>query len=426
MLEQFYEFEPKGSKNVPSMQIAKQLWDLIYNGCIERRTVYFTNNIDLFAKVRKGLWKHLYIYVYYPCDGSDDYNLGHLITQGRIISASVTYLLLESSIKDRIGKDVRNALLNLRETVNKIPSKDYELISNPTLDLHDTLICRPMDVRRAFKQAIMKDFDTKEKLQDFINKNGLITSNKPQPLHIDKTTKANEIVKLDNCVYMDIHKAHAGFNLDVFKNYNNTEALVKKHLDLAVKYKKQGDKVKAKYHKDFNNLSVGCYAKYNKDEFGHKTCEGNDWIYEGVLLEPLYWACVKQTREKIDNQILNLKQPLGCEPSKVMYANTDGFIMHNPDWSKVKHSDVIGEFGIEDVKDNTFYFYNYQSTDNKTTNYSIHQWYDNKGEKHIVGNLPNELKELIDLSIGKVVEFKTTVDKLGVHHYENVKEIIKK
>lgn len=315
---------------------------------------------------------------------------------------------------DKVSDDLKKGLQNV---INEIGTshKDYELIADPSLK-NDLLIkCRPQDVKRSFVAAIKKDF-TKEQFEDFVNEVGSNTFCKPR--HFD--TDTNSLVKkFTDCVYQDIHKAHASFLLDTFKSAPNTLALVQKHLKAGAKSKAAGNIAEAKKHKDFINFAVGLLGQRYKA--GKEKGEDIKWIYD-ISTRSLYNRCVEVTRSKIDKQINYLKKDL--LESKELYSNTDGFILQHPDWSKVKQQEEVGQFGTEFLANNEVWFYSVLTT-SEQTGYSIHQYFDEDGKKVIVGNLPDSLKEKVDLSKGIVVSYQTKVDQLGYHVPTNV-EIIEK
>lgn len=253
------------------------------------------------------------------------------------------------------------------------------------------------------KKEIEKHY-TKEQVEDIIKTKGLDT--RPQPFRFRNQMVPNVIHKYENCLYQDIHKAH---NSELIKLFPECKAFEKMYKN-AMYFKSVGDKANAQVCKDYPNLLVGCLAmKYKTGE--HK---GNPikWLY-GLDTTPLYNRIVKDIYDKINAQYSNLGASI---KSKLIYAQTDGLIISNPDWSKVKDSDALGEFGIEPIDNKEVWTY-FQPTTKESTGYCIYQYFEN-GEKIVKGDLPDEFKDLIDLSKGQVVRYKKTNEYIdGTHYY---------
>ena len=306
---------------------------------------------------------------------------------------------------------IKTGLRNLQYEIGT-SHKDLELRMDASLQDDVLVKCRPMDARNSFKAAVKKDF-TKEEFVAFIKNNTIAPEDKLQQRHDDTSTNG-KIIKFEDCTYQDIHKAHGSWGLNTFKDYPNCKKYFESHLKAAQEAKQAGLKDEAKKHKDYVNIIVGCLGMLpSKDKKA-------DWIFDGVLTRPLYEMCTTEIRNKINTQISNSRK--NYLDSKLLYSNTDGFIMQHPDWNKVTNNPKLGEFGIETVKNNEVWFYSVANSKD-ATGYSIHQYFDEKGNKVIVGNLPNALKELCDLSKGIVVSYKSTIDEIGDNDYVNVKQI---
>lgn len=423
---QITNYEPKGRKNIPSVAISSGVYHILkeyYKNCYD-----FTDDPQVWSNIRKGLYRKCEIYFYKGTknkikdDNETRYysnvreGLQHrIIINGRRLNGGIINILEELTNSVWYNEKVKLGLKNLQYEIGT-SHKDLELRMDASLKDDVLVKCRPMDARKSFKAAVKKDF-TEEEFIEFINQNGLTEEDKIakgiKPLHTDTDTKG-KVIKFEDCVYQDIHKAHGSWGLETFKNYPNCRKYFESHLKKAQEAKKADNIQEAKKHKDYVNLIVGCLGMLPKE--GKKA----DWIFDGVLTRPLYNECTRITRSKIDAHIRQTRKSI--LESNELYANTDGYIMQHPDWSKVKNDKKIGEFGTEFVKNNEVWFYSVENSKD-FTGYSIHQYFDEDGNKQIVGNLPNALKELVDLSKGIVITYKSTTDEIGDTDYLDVKQI---
>lgn len=416
-MEELREYEQKGQKNIPQLRVSRGVFEAYKNAW--ESYAYYTFDTDLWCKVRKGLWKKYEVYLFNQKDGGEGQKYRLIANANRLYGRACRLLDHEFG---SIAESTEIGLRNILELIGD-SHKDYELILDSTLKDEQILRCRPQDAKRALKTAIQKDF-TQEEFAEFVQEHGLSEEDKKaqgiKPRHCDTDTHG-KVIKYTDCLYQDIHKAHASYLLETFKDYPSVIKFVKDHLKKATKAKKQGNIAEATKHKDFINFAVGMLGQRYKsnDNFGHKKDEDIKWCY-GISTRSLFNDCMRITRSKIDNQIRNLR--ISIFETRELYSNTDGFILQHPDWNKVADSDKIGDFGTESVKNNEVWFYSVENSINQT-GYSIHQYYDEDGNKHIVGNLPDVLKEQVDLSRGIVVSYKTRIDELNYHNYENVKQI---
>lgn len=424
-MELITNYEPKGFKNIPSIAVSKGVYYLIK----ERFYQYgsYVDNPQVWSNIRKGLHRKYEIYFYNGTknkieDDKKYYAVGEglqhrIIINGKFLCGTLLRMLRESSDSIYYTPSVVQGLKNLCiELNNGLTSKDYELRMDSSLKDDILIKCRPMDARRSFKSAVNKDF-TKEEFIEFIDKNGISEEDKKQqgikPLHKDVNTNG-KVIKFEDCTYQDIHKAHGSFGLDIFKDYTNCRRFFELHLEKAQEAKKLGNSQEAKKHKDYVNMIIGCLGMLPSEG------KNSNWIYQDISTRPLYNRCVKITRDKIDNHIKYITKSI--IESNLLYANTDGFIMQHPNWDKVIDSPKIGEFGTEYVRNNEVWFYSIPSND-EYTGYSIHQYYDEDGNKQIVGNLPDVLKSRVDLSKGIVLQYKSYVDEVGDYSYKDIKQI---
>lgn len=411
-------YDPKGSKNIPQIRVSRGVFEAFKN--IWESYAYYTFSTALWNNVRKGLWRKSEVYLFNQ-SGAGEANKYRLIANanklvGRILMHFRGYCHLTDS------KQTEQGFRNILQIIGDA-HKDFELILDSSLKDGVIIKCRPQDAKRELKAAIESSM-SKEEFADLVKTTGLSEEDKiaqgVKPRHFDTNTHG-KIIKFTDCIYQDIHKAHASYLLETFKAYPAVVNFVSKHLNLAKKAKKTGDIAEAKKHKDFINFAVGMLGQRYKDSdrFGH--IKGNDvkWIYD-ISSRPLFNRCVQITRNRIDTQIAHLRKSIF--ETRELYSNTDGFILQHPDWTKVKHSETIGDFGIEETKNNEVWFYSVENSATQT-GYSIHQYYDADGNKVVVGSLPDVLKEKVDLAKGIVVSYKTRVDELGYYNYDSVKQI---
>ena len=163
--------------------------------------------------------------------------------------------------------------------------------------------------------------------------------------------------------------------------------------------------------KDYPNIVVGCFGQKKKAGEGKDT--PITWLYD-LDLTPLYNRIVNDVRSKIEAQYKLLDTINGS----LVYAQTDGLIYHHPNWDNVIDSKEIGAFGVSQIDDNKVWTYSCNTNVKEgLTGYTIYQYFEN-GKKKVVGDLPDVYKERVDLSIGKVVDYKRTRDKYGYVKYK--------
>lgn len=244
------------------------------------------------------------------------------------------------------------------------------------------------------KKVITAHF-THDTLEQFVKEHG--DNHLVEPLR--KRYEEDELIhKWDDCTYMDIHKAHASELLKMFAG-TGIDTAVQVKLNQGVVYKKAGDMVKYQETKDIINYAVGMLGLIKKDDSGAKIAAEPDMWLLGCNTRPLYNRIVNNIRAKIDKQRElmsgdNLEG--GC-----IYAQTDGLIIQHS--NEVPSSNKVGEFGL--VFKGTVYTYHCNNGDGHTS-YTIYQYTDESGVKHVKGDLPDELKQYIDLEKGKVVVYK--------------------
>ena len=317
---------------------------------------------------------------------------------------NLEYIYLNSLSDSEIETPVKKAIYKIHNFI-KNGHYDYVLISTVNSRLEDIGELNPVVCRTWAKRALMKAY-TKNEIKEIIEARGC--DHNLKPLRHRATNVKGIIQKWEDCVYMDIHKAHAWGLIDLFPKIKD---IVIEKIEEGNKYKEEGDYVKAQQCKDYPNIVVGCFGQKKKSGEGKN--EPIKRLYD-LDLTPLYNTIVNGVRTKIENQYKLLDSFNGT----LVYAQTDGLIYQHPVWENVKDSKEIGEFGVGKIDDNVIYTYSC-NTDSKAglTGYTIYQ-FNVDGIKKVVGDLPDILKERIDLSIGKVVDYKRTVDKYGYVHYK--------
>lgn len=412
------DYKAKGSKNIPQIRVSRGVFEAFKNQW--ESYAFYTFSTTTWNNVRKGLWKKPEVFLFNQ-QGAGEANKYRLIANAnKLVGRISMHFMGKCKLTD--SKATEQGFKNILAIIGDA-HKDYELILDCSLKDDEIVRCRPQDAKRELKEAI-EDSMTKEQFVDLVETTGLSEEEKIakgiKPRHSDTNTHG-KIIKYTDCIYQDIHKAHASYLLETFKDYPAVIKFVNKHLDAAKKAKKEGKTAEAKKHKDFINFAVGMLGQRYKesDQFGHVKGADVKWLY-GMSSRPLFNSCVQITRTKIDNQIMHLRKSIFA--TRELYSNTDGFILQHPDWTKVQDSETIGDFGTEVVKNNEVWFYSVESTA-EHTGYSIHQYYDETGSKVIVGNLPDVLKEKVDLAKGITVSYKTRVDELDYFNYDNVQLI---
>ena len=214
---------------------------------------------------------------------------------------------------------------------------------------------------------------------------------------VDNSIEGNNnvhIVKFDNCYEYDINAAYFSALMEVFP---------KAKKKLTSWYKKRHDN--DNYFKKVINYTVGCMTINNKKkEFaGEKRLamvhhETRNWIVD-----------------RISKQLMTTIESLG---GNLIYANTDGFIVQNPD-KVLPGSKEIGEFDLE--AQGTVYGIVTDRT-KETTPYFAFQFEDKLNNRSFIkGNLPVELRDKLDLTIGQYPTFKTIVNKYNIPEFTNIK-----
>lgn len=245
---------------------------------------------------------------------------------------------------------------------------------------------------------------THDTLEKFVKEHGDET--RTMPLRV-RCAEDEVIHKWYDCTYMDIHKAHASELMKMFAG-TGIDKVIQNQINKGIKLKRAGDLAGYKKTKDIVNLAVGMLGKVKKDKSGKKIREEPDMWLLKCNTRPLYNRIVNNIRAKINKQ-WELMSGDNFD-AHCIYAQTDGLIVQHS--NPVTDSDKIGEFGLEFT--GTVYTYHCNTTEDHT-GYTIYQYTDKEGS-HVTGDLPDELKQHIDLEHGKVVIYKKTYDELGMMH----------
>lgn len=234
---------------------------------------------------------------------------------------------------------------------------------------------------------IVKNYYNEDEINELLAKNSIEGRYNIQKHHNYASTpgfKLDTIYQFKNCYYYDINGAHADALSEIFPRCK--EEFNKMHDERKIKPE----------NKDILNYSVGMLVKK-----GHRSTY--QWIVNRTSIS-LNKAIFETTGLSSD--------------SKLIYANTDGFIVKDP-VKELETNKELGKFKLEAKGD--VYYYKTKGI-NESSSYFIYQYYNNNGEKVIKGNLPVELKKYVDLSKGIVVHF----DRIYTGHtykIDNVKVV---
>ncbi len=381
-------YEKKGTKKIKTLNVSAEIFEYFYNMFSNHRILCTTKSLETFNNCSYGLWQHA-IAIFYA---NPEVENGRY----RIIAPGLYIAYMEDEVETKFPAIYEKTYRG---------SYDYMLVCDSSLktsDVNNDIVgITGIQARTWGKKEIEKNY-TKEEVETIIDQ---CEETRPMPFRHRQNTEDDAVVEFDNCVYMDIHKAHNSELIKLFPKCKNFYHMYEK----ALKYKAAGDKVNAKKCKDYPNLLVGCFNQHYRadDSLGNKKGDMIKWLY-GLDTHKIYNHIVTNIYNKITAQYNNLK----TFESTLVYAQTDGLIVSNPNWVNVKDSDELGDFGIEPIDDKKVWTYHYKPRNNEETGYCIYQYFEN-GEKIVKGDLPDSLKPLIDLSKGQVVVYKKSKDEFG-------------
>ena len=378
-------YQKKGTKLLKTIRMSPIDFDDFFNYFKDLGILSQTTSFEVFNNASYGLWQKNLVLFYASAEQE---------TQAyRIIVNSI--FITENDFCEKKHPNVYKQCCN--------GCYDYILVSDDSCAQGEISKTWPSAVRKWGKNTIEKHY-TKDEVQAIIDS---CDETRADPLSFRAREYNDEAVKWEDCLYQDIHKAH---NSELIKLFPKCKEFEQKYKD-ALYYKSIGNKEMAKKAKDYPNLLVGCFAqKYKADQGEHKEGQLVKWLYDLETIK-IYNTIVNNIRAKINQHYKTIKGN-----GTLVYAQTDGLIISNPNWSKVIDSDELGEFGVEPIDNKVVWTY-YQGGTATTTGYTIYQYFEN-GEKKVVGDLPDELKPLIDLSIGQVVHYKKE-KIIGYKKYKN-------
>ena len=222
------------------------------------------------------------------------------------------------------------------------------------------------------KDEVEKIFNTHEKENSEI-------------LHTSIAAKRNVITQYNDCIYYDANGAYASELIKLFPKCKEKFEywFINRHEN-------------NNYFKNLFNYYVGQLTQ-NKNKAAENAVKGIK------LNRELHPKTRHYIVDNISNMLLNLIYKIdGMD----IYTNTDGHVSYKPK-NRIDGSKEIGSFKIE--YEGTVYTY-------KGANYTIIQMGD-----EIKGNLPLELRSMVDLRVGKVVEYeKYLVNENNNSYYKTI------
>ena len=245
---------------------------------------------------------------------------------------------------------------------------------------------------------ILKKYYTEKEIKEILNSYIDVRTEEDKQVHITVDT-ADYIQCYENCVKYDINGAHQDALVEMFPKAAN---------DLKDIYYKR--KVKQIY-KQYMNLAVGQMKKNG---------------YEGA-----YWWIVHRTSKMLKKAMSEVCPDDISKDCKIIYANTDGFIVSCPD-KLLEHSKDLGKFKQE--AKGPVYIYTHKGNKDETA-YTVYQYEVEKDgiiEIETKGNVRLAVRNKIDLKNGKTISYKIKKESFindlgekvnGPELIENLKEI---
>lgn len=226
---------------------------------------------------------------------------------------------------------------------------------------------------------IIKKSYTEEEIEEIYDEHSIEDGKKIKHLLLPERFLDDKIHKFTDCVYYDINGAH-------------TDALC----ELFPKCKKEFMKLHKNGGKIYINIFVGDLCN-----------RGRRGVYNWI---------VARTREYLDDII-------DISDGEVIYANTDGVIIHHP-INYLETSSEVGAFKSE-IVDDVIYAY-YCPSDKNTTSYTIYEYNNPKKGVVLKGNSLTLLRKGMSLSKGIVNKAKIHTDKdTGLKVIENFRTEVK-
>ena len=222
-------------------------------------------------------------------------------------------------------------------------------------------------------RKILKKYYTEKEIEDILNSYTDVRTEEDKQVHIT-VDYADYIQCYKNCVKYDINGAHQDALVEMFPRAID---------DLKDIYNKR--KLKRVY-KDYMNLAVGQMKHIG---------------YEGA-----YWWIVHRTSKMLKEAIATVCPDDIEKDCKIIYANTDGFIVSAPD-KLLEASKELGKFKQE--AKGPVYVYTHKGNKNETS-YIVYQYEVEKDdgtiETETKGNIRLAVRDKIDLKNGKTVSYK--------------------
>ena len=259
--------------------------------------------------------------------------------------------------------------------------------SDDSVDLKEKVRFTPYatECTKYIKDILRKDY-TDEEIEDELNKHSV--SDHYLPLHKDLPIyyDYNNIHSFNNCYYYDINNAHLEALTEIFSKSAKRLTNIRLKIN-ELKFK--GDYMRAQLLKDYINIYVG--------NLGRKVVQNNVLIGYADH-RPTYEWVVCRTKKKLEDLIAQAD-------GELLYANTDGFIIHNPK-NLIEISTDLGKCKQENTTDQVWAF-KYRDFSRNYTSYWCYQYYVN-GKLITKGNLCNELRDKLDLPNGIYPIYKKT------------------
>ena len=211
-----------------------------------------------------------------------------------------------------------------------------------------------------YLKKILAKYYSEEEIENILCSYEVEYSEDYKQFHYNITVERDELIHISNCVKYDINGAHCAAIVELFPK------AAKEFLKL---YSKRKEKP---IYKQIFNYAVGRLCK-----IGHR--KTYNWI-------------VQRTTRKLYETMDNVGGSL-------IYANTDGFLVQDPE-NKLTTSTNLYDFKLEYSGDVWVY---------RSNNYILYQC----GKDSKVGSCRNEVRDRIDLSVGKVVNYKTNRIPIG-------------
>jgi hypothetical protein len=219
---------------------------------------------------------------------------------------------------------------------------------------------------------ILKKYYTEKEIKDILNSYTDVKTEEDKQVHIT-AENADYIQCYENCVKYDINGAHHDALVEMFPKAE------KDFMDI---YKKRHAK---KIYKQYMNLAVGQMKHLG---------------YDGA-----YWWIVHRTTKMLKEAIATVCPDDIEKDCKIIYANTDGFIVSAPD-KLLEASQELGKFKQE--AKGPVYVYTHIGNKDETS-YLVYQYEvekDGISETETKGNIRLAVRDKIDLKNGKTVSYK--------------------